>query len=167
MQGLLNVFLPLLLLPFAVGSALIKTKSRDMSHFKHQVNSLIKIPIFLALGLLILLVEIFSISVAGLLFFVCIFILFIQRRIDFSSFLSWLLVLIVQILCLIFIIGNFIAATNLVSQYSLKGEFRFFGINGLNDFLKFETSRGYFICLILLFIVSCFVQRIFAYNKIW
>lgn len=161
------MFLPLVLLPFIGGSLIIRTKSRDLPHFRHQINKLITIPIFLFMGILILMMEIFSISIAGFLFFICMMVLFVQRKIDFDSFLSWLLVLIVQVLCLIFLAANFLATTSLVGGYQNSDLFQFYGINGLNNFMSSATSRGYIICLIILFIISCLIQRIFAYNKIW
>lgn len=161
------MFLPLLLLPFIGGSLIIRTKSRELNHFKHQVNKLVTIPIFLCMGILVLLIEIFSISMAGFSFFICMMILFVQRKIDFGNFLSWLLVVIVQVLCLVFLATNFLATTNLIASYQNTDMFQFYGINGLNNFMASPTARGYIICLILLFIVSCLVQRIFVYNKIW
>lgn len=119
------------------------------------------------MGILVLLIEIFSISIAGFLFFISMMVLFVQRKIDFGNFLSWLLVLIVQVLCLLFLAANFLAYTSLVGGYQNIDMFQFYGINGLNNFMASATARGYIICLIILFIVSCLIQRIFVYNKIW
>lgn len=119
------------------------------------------------MGILILLIEIFSISIAGFLFFICILVLFVQRKIDFSSFFSWIFVLLVQILCLLFIVANFLVTTSLLQFEGQFQIFGFYGIDSLNNFMTSPTSRGYIICLIILFIVSCLIQRIFVYNALW
>lgn len=111
------MFVPLIQIPFIAGSIIIRTQTRELSHFKNQINKLITVPIFLAMGILVLLIEIFSISIAGFLFFICILVLFVQRKIDFSSFFSWIFVLLVQILCLLFIVANFLATTDLLQFY--------------------------------------------------
>ena len=77
------MFLPLLLLPFAGGSMIIRTKNRSLFEFKDEINTLITIPIFLAMGVLIIIIEICSISLAGFLFFICVFGLFVQRKLNF------------------------------------------------------------------------------------
>lgn len=94
-------------------------------------------------------------------------VLFVQRKIDFSNFNSWLIVIAIQILCLIFIVANFLATSKFIGANQKKDRFEFYGINSLNDFKSSLTSRGYFICLCLLFVASCLVQRIFAYQNIW
>lgn len=125
------------------------------------------IPIFLAMGVLIILIQIFSISIAGLVFFCCMMVLFVQRKLDFSKFFSWILVMLVQITCIVYITANFLACTSYVSQFQTGNYFRFIGIDAINNFLLYATSRGYIICLILLFILSSFIQRIFMYHAIW
>ena len=155
------------MLPFAVVASFVRTKSRDLSEFTSPVNKLTTVPIFLGMGSLILLIEIFSISISGFLFFICMLVLFVQRKIDYNNIMSWLIVITLQVLCLSFIVANFIATTSLVSATDTNSVLEFYGIDALNDFLNYPTSRGYFICLCLLFIVSCFVQRIFAYQNMW
>jgi hypothetical protein len=78
---------------------------------------LVTIPIFLSMGVLILLLEIFSISISGLLFFICMMVLFVQRKLDFNNFISWVLVVMIQVLCLFFLSANFLATTDLISTY--------------------------------------------------
>lgn len=161
------MFLPLFMLPFSAISIMIRTRSRDINEFKHQVNKLVTTPIFLSMGILILLIEIFSISISGFLFFINIMVLFVQRKIDFSSFVSWFNVLVVQIVCLLFFTANFLATSSLILSFEQNDIYRFYGIDGLNNFLIYATSRGYVICLLILFFVCCFIQRIFNYNRIW
>lgn len=62
-------------------------------------------------------------------------VLFFQRKLDFNSYLSWLLVLTIQILCLFFICANFLATTSLISGFQTSDIFRFYGIDALNNFL--------------------------------
>lgn len=63
------------------------------------------------MGVLIILIQVFSISIAGLVFFGCMIVLFVQRKLDFSKFFSWVLVMLVQITCVVYITANFLAST--------------------------------------------------------
>lgn len=121
----------------------------------------------MVLGILILLIEIFTLSLAGFLFFLCMLALFVQRKIDFNNIFSRLLVVSVQLISFTFIIANFLATTSLLQLSAVSGKFRMYGINALSDFLISDVARGYIICLILVFIVGCTVQRIFVYSNIW
>lgn len=113
-QNNLYSFLPLLLLPFSVGAILVKSKSRPISEFKSRFNHLLVIPIFLALGILIVLIQIFSISMIGLAFFLIALSLFFQRKIDFNSISSWVVVIIILVASSGAIIANFICTTSLL-----------------------------------------------------
>lgn len=161
------MFLPLILLPFILGSLCIRTKTRKLSEFKKRINRSITIPVFLIMGLLLTLIEIFSISLAGLLFFLCLMSIYVQRKLDFNNIYSRMLVSTVQLFSFAFITGNFITTTSFLQLYATTDKFRLFGINGLHDFMNMDTARGYVICLILLFIISCIIQRIFVYSHIW
>lgn len=44
------------MLPFAIMSSFIRTNSRNLSEFTSPINKLITIPVFLSVGLLILLI---------------------------------------------------------------------------------------------------------------
>jgi hypothetical protein len=157
----------MLLLPFSFLSACVRTKSRSLEHFADEINKYVGYTVFIVMGCLILLIQIFSISIAGLVFFICMLALFIQRFINFQSVISWLIVLFVQVISLFLILANFITSSSLLASYQQKEIFRFCGINALNNFTKYNTERGYFISLILLFCVTCVLQRIFIDTKIW
>ena len=64
------------------------------------------------MGILIVLIEIFTISLAGLLFFFCILALYIQRKLDFNNIFSRILVGTVQFLSFVFIFANFLLTTS-------------------------------------------------------
>jgi hypothetical protein len=121
------------------------------------------------MGLLIILIEIFSVSVIGLILFFCMLGLFVQRWINYKRLFSWFIVLMVQFTCIVFIMANFIATTSLISENhsSPTDIFRFYGINGFINFTTIAREGGYVICLFLLFFVTCFMQRIFCDIKIY
>lgn len=110
------MFLPLIMLPFAGGSMIIRTKNRKLIDFKIKLDDLISIPLFMIMGVLIIVIEICSISVAGFLFFLCVLALFVQRKIYFDRFTSELLIAAISFLCFGFIVANFIASTSLLIQ---------------------------------------------------
>ena len=93
--------------------------------------------------------------------------IYVQRKLDFNNIYSRILVTTVQLFSFAFITGNFIATTSYLQQYAVTDRYRLYGINALHDFISLDTARGYIICLILLFITSCIIQRIFVYSHIW
>lgn len=108
------MFLPLLLLPFAAGSCIIRTKNRNTSDFHKKINNTTSIPIFLSLGILNILIQIFSLSVAGFCFFLCTLALYVQRKLKFDNIWSEILVTIICFLCFGYIVANFITTTELI-----------------------------------------------------
>jgi hypothetical protein len=74
----LILYLPAIIIPFAGLSLLIKKKDKKIIEFKKKINKALIIPIYFVLGTLILLIEIFSISIAGLIFFAMIIFLFLK-----------------------------------------------------------------------------------------
>lgn len=108
----------------------------------------------MALGILAILIEAFSISLAGFCFFVCTLAMFVQRKLVFENIWSEVLVNIVGFLCFGFIVANLLATTDEISSQDVKQIYRFYGIDALNNFLYMSVARGYFICLILEFLLA-------------
>jgi lysylphosphatidylglycerol synthetase-like protein (DUF2156 family) len=166
-QSYLYMFLPLLLLPFNVGCLLIKTKTRKITEFRKKINKGFTIPIFLVLGALLLLLQIFTISVAGIFYFICLFLLIIHRKLTFTSITVHILVTVIIVVSILLIVGNYVTTSTLLKQYQESAEFQLYGINSLNDFMNSDVARGYFICLLILFLWGCLVEKMIKFTDIW
>ena len=75
------------------------------------MNQLFTVPVFVLLGVLVLLIEVFSISLVGFLCFCLLLALLTQTKIDFINGYSWFLVVAVQILSMLVICGNLLTRT--------------------------------------------------------
>jgi len=81
-------------------------------NFKKKLNKFIPLPLYLSLGILILLIQIFSVSIAGLIYFCLIIYLFAMKTFNFKDNYFRCLLIFVQVLTTIMIILSFMATSD-------------------------------------------------------
>jgi hypothetical protein len=113
----------------------VKTMSKNLDAFQFKIYKGVRYVVFVGMGCFVMLIQIFSVSIAGLMFFVCMIAIFIQRFINYRSFAGWIIVVFAQFNCLIFIVANVLTASPLLFQYQHTYFYNFFGINAINNFL--------------------------------
>ena len=107
-QSPLWVFLPLVLIPFAVGPLLIKTKRKMLKEYSKKINPFIILPLYLSLTILVLLVQIFSTSIAGLLYFGLAVYIYFMKSFNFKDKQFKALLITIQVLSTLMITLNYI-----------------------------------------------------------
>lgn len=114
-----------------------------MAEFKHKVNQLAALPLYLILCFLILLIQIFSVSITGLLYFFITIYLFWMPSFNFRDRYFKLLFILVQCMTSLTLFLTFLLTAPMLSDPSV---YQFLGLNSLNDFSTDAFSRGHFVC---------------------
>jgi len=120
-QNPLYVFLPMLLIPFACGAFLIEPRERKLRNFRQKINSFLPLPLYLCLGILILLIQIFSVSIAGLVYFALIIYLFAMKNFNFQDAYFQFMLIFIQVFTTVMIILSYLVhASYLQDENSLQ-----------------------------------------------
>lgn len=127
-QGAAYVFIPLVLFPFAVGTLFLKEKPKMLKDYGKKINPYIALPLYLMLGALIILNQIFSVSVAGLVYFFLAIYLFWMRSYNFKDPQFKVLLYLVQIMASIMITANCLATITIFQSSNAVSMFKLFGI---------------------------------------
>ena len=95
---------------------LVETTHKNGADFKSKINKAIVIPVFLIFGFLILLIQIFSISITGVVFFILMIILLAMDSVGFNKLSSRIYIIFIQVLTVLIIFANFITTSNLLQE---------------------------------------------------
>jgi hypothetical protein len=88
---------------------MIKTKSKLLKEYKTKLNSFVALPLYLMLGSLILLNQIFSVSLAGLIYFGLAIYLFWMKSFNFRDIQFRVLLIAVQVLTSLMLALSYLA----------------------------------------------------------
>jgi hypothetical protein len=163
-ESLVAVFVPVLILPFSILAALTPPETLTLLAFQKKLNQFLPLPLYLILCLLILLIQIFSVSITGLLYFLITIYLFWMKSFNFRDRYFRALLILIQVMTTLTIFLTFLTTCSFLDSPSALDTYQFIGINSLNDFSTSITSRGHFICEILLSLMTACLNRLFIYQ---
>jgi len=123
------------------------------------------LPLYLSLTALVLLVQIFSTSIAGLLYFALAIYIYFMKSFNFKDTQFKILLIAVQVLSSIMITLNYLTTCDYLQTSSGLEFFAFFGINSIVDFTNSPFSRGHIICEVLLGLLTAYLNRLFIYES--
>jgi hypothetical protein len=151
------------MIPFSIAAAFTPIEAVTLLSFKHKLSQLAPLPLYLILCLLIVLIQIFSVSITGLIYFFITLYFFWMKSFNFKDVFFKAMLILVQVMTTITISLTFLTtAPFLVTPTSLDA-YQFIGINSLNDFSTSAFSRGHFICEVLLSLMCAWLNRLFIY----
>lgn len=97
MQTSQFVFVPIIITPFAVIAAFSHQSTKTLLDFKKKINNFLPLPLYLILTCLIILIQIFSVSIAGLIYFFLTLYLFWMKSFNFKDIFFKILLIFVQV----------------------------------------------------------------------
>jgi hypothetical protein len=115
------------------------------------------------LTILVLLIQIFSISIAGLIYFAVAVYIYWMRSFNFKDWQFKALLVVVQIISTVMITLNYLTTVDYLQQGGKQEDFVFFGVNSIVDFGQSAFSRGHIICEVLLGLLTAYLNRLFIY----
>jgi hypothetical protein len=104
------------------------------------------LPLYLSLTALVLLVQVFSTSIAGLIYFGLAIYIYFMKSFNFKDQQFKLLLFTVQTLSTVMITLNYLATIAYLQTPSGVEYFAFFGINSIIQFTDSAFNRGHIIC---------------------
>jgi hypothetical protein len=117
------------------------------------------------MGILILLIQIFSVSLAGLVYFALIIYLFAMKEFNFKDGLFRAMLIFIQVFTTLMIMLSYLVNADYLQSQSSLQVFQFVGINSLNTFMTSPRDRGHFICEILLSLMCAYLNHLFIYQQ--
>lgn len=97
MQTSQFVFVPIIITPFAVIAVFNHQSTKTLLDFKKKINNFLPLPLYLILTCLIILIQIFSVSIAGLIYFFLTLYLFWMKSFNFKDIFFKILLIFVQV----------------------------------------------------------------------
>ncbi len=165
-QSLVSVFVPMIIIPFSLFAAFTPPSVLTLLDFKKKLNPFLPLPLYLIQCLLILLIQIFSVSLMGLLYFFIMIYLFWMKSFSFTDRYFKPMLILVQFTTTLTIVLTFLTNCPLLITPSLIDIYQAIGINSLNDFSSSPFSQGHFICEILLCLMTAILNRLFIYQSL-
>lgn len=136
----------MILIPFGIGAALTTPSTLSLASFKVKISQYAPLPLYLLLCLLIVLIQIFSVSITSLLYFFITVYIFWMKSFNFRDTYFKAMLILVQITTTITISLTFLTTCPSLASASEQEVYEFIGINSLNDFSSSAFDRGHFIC---------------------
>lgn len=131
-QSRLQVFLPLLLLPFATFALFLNEKPKLLKDYSKKLSPNIALPLYLMLGTLMILNQIFTVSVVGLIYFILALYLFWLKSFNFKDIEAKILLYIIQVVTFVVILFNFMATIDYFQTEESQKMFAMFGLNSIS-----------------------------------
>jgi hypothetical protein len=159
------VFVPVIIIPFGVFAAFSPAEELTLQAFKKKIKPFTPLPLYLVLCSFLLLIQIFSVSVMGLIYFAIMLYLFWMKGFNFKDNSFKFLLIVIQVMTTLTIFLSFLATCPLLDSPEAISNYEFFGINSLNQFTTDLPSRGHFICEVLLSLMCACLNRLCIYQK--
>ena len=160
-----EVFLPIIIIPFSIFAAFQPKQTLTLYDFKSKIKAFTPLPLYLILWVLILLIQIFSVSITGLVYFCIALYLFWMKSFNFKDVYFRVLLVVLQVLTTITIFSTYLITCTYLNTSQLANTYEFIGIDSLNLFMASTTERGHFICEVLLSLLCAYLNRLFIYQS--
>lgn len=116
-------------------------------------------------GSLVLLNQIFSISVLGLIYFFVALFQFWLKKFNFKDIELKVLLYVLQTITILAIALNYLATIDYFNSEQTNQYFSMFGINSINQFASDPNNQGHIICEGLLMLLIAYLNRLFIYQE--
>ena len=103
-----EVFLPVIIIPFSIFAAFQPKQTLTLHDFKSKIKAFTPLPLYLILWVLILLIQIFSVSITGLVYFCIALYLFWMKSFNFKDVYFRVLLVALQVLTTITIFSTYL-----------------------------------------------------------
>ena len=97
---------------------LLTPKSKLLKEYGHKINPYISLPLYLTLTALIIMVQLFSISIAGLFYFFIALYIYWIKKFNFEDIHLRIVLIAVQVISSIVILLNYFVTINFVQTTS-------------------------------------------------
>ena len=165
LESLLWVLLPLVAVPFIAGGIWIRPVTRPLRSYSERINPLGALPLYLALTSLVVLVQIFSVSVTGLAYLCLMVYLLAMHSFNFRDGYFRALLVMLQCSSAAVITASVLVTSPYLQNSTLLGTYRMVGINSINDFVTDAYSRGHIICQGLLALLTAYLNYLAIYQR--
>jgi hypothetical protein len=112
------------------------------------------------------LVQIWSQSIIGLVYFVICLAIYCIKDTSFNNRLYRAIVRIIQLTTMLIVPLSFIASTGLFLGYGISEYYEMVGTDGVYNLNRGVKPAGHFATQIGLFLYCCVLQRLFEYQRI-
>lgn len=160
-----ELFIPIIIIPFGIIAAINPPRNKTLEDFKIRINPFTPLPLYLILCSIILLIQIFSVSITGLTYFGITLYLFWMKTFNFKDTYFKIVLIVIQSANSITLTATYLATCAFLKTPESIKVYEFVGINSLNEFSSDLYSRGHFICEILLSLICAYLNRLVIYQS--